>query len=529
MSVTPSANDAVARIKSDKNAHSDEMNQLYQWIFVELPEHGPGLIQEKVSNYNGVVPHQRWLAEAASMVAAAAAIESKSYDHLADLVAGLNGVKQEGTNWGDFGYQVTIRCLRNHAGQVNHFLLALLEKGAIQINWILRYLAKESENVHVPDNGNCTRLGNAICLAVFFGKELLECNKKKFHYIWENLFSIGANGQFLAETISGLPPSYTKVNWEEFGEKRKQANSGNEMLEAIKKDDYNEVLRLAGERPLEEIEIPFSLFEPYMHIDYHWVCTNERVGLSRPIKLMDAVGIFGAVNCFTGLCQLMDSAKLLPLVEECKASLVSGGGKKGFVDKMNDLGVSMAGCLKYAVMFHHNEAIDFFLNSAKQKDTVSDSAIAEASAAANFQALEQFSMQEGWDQYLKSGHLFHMLAIGNSAEFFALCLAELQGEFNPYAEGPAGAGCTFLHYAARYQSFEIFRLWCSIFGRVGLDAVWKPQSTPFNPAHVWRVYRISRPVTSDALTEFQKSPEYAYIFKRTSPDYDMSKDEKPDE
>lgn len=528
MSVTPSSNDAVARIKSDKDAHSEEMNQLYQWIFVELPEHGPGLIQEKISNYNGVIPHRRWMAEAASMVAAAAAIESNSYVHLADLVAGLNGVKQEGTNWDDFGYQVTIRCLRNHAGQVNHFLLALLEKGAIEVAWILRYLSKESENVHVPENGNCTRLGNAICLAVFFAKELLAFNKKKFHYIWENLFSIGTNGKFLAEVISGLPPSYTKVNWEEFAQKRTQGNSGNEMLEAIKKDDYGEVQRLAGEeKPLDEIEIPFSLFEPYMHIDYQWVCTNERVGLSRPIKLMDAVGIFGAWNCFCGLCQLVEGSKLLPLLEECKSNLISGGSKKGFIDKMNDFGVNMTGCLKYAVRFHHNDAIDFLLNSAKQKDAVCDSAIAEASAAANFQALEQFSMQEGWAEYLKSGHLFHMLAIGNSAEFFALSLAELSGEFDPYAGGPTG--CTFLHYAARYQSFEIFRLWCSIFGRVGLDAVWKPQSAPLNPAHVWRLYSICRPVPSKQLTEFEKSPEYAYIFKRTSPDYDVSKDEKPDE
>ena len=488
-----------------------DMGDLHDWIFTELKSQGAGPVQGLISGYDGAIPHEHYFEEVCNMIAGAAAIEDKSYDPLVDLVKGLTSIQDEAKRWKETSYQVTVRCLMNHAAQTAYFLYRLLDAKVLDVFWIYKYLAI-NEAFTKPE---------AILLAIYFGGDIWARDdlKRRFFIMWQMLWSNpDKDGHFLVTQIyPGLKARCDEMNWEEFNEKRRAATSGNPILEAVREDNFDKLKEAVGETPFEEVVIPYSIFDAYLHYEAVWEVSNERVGLVKPIKLMDAIALLGATKCFTSVLQIV-AGKGKELLEEAKYSIVTGGGPYGFIAKADDAGVSLRGTLSYAVRSHYNDAIQFILREAKDKDTISRDAVEMASAYGNFPALMQLYEENKEANSLKEipGFL-HLACVGNSIEFFRYVLSQVDGELDVYA-ATEKTKSTFLHWAGRYLSTAILRYWVSVFGVLGFDAC---NTHGYDPHHL--LASVGIPIKKFKKEEdtptLKKHPLYGEICRRLDEEY----------
>ena len=509
MTCNPKENPEIQKWIGQHEECLGNMGELHEWIFTELKTQGAGPIQGLISGYDGPIPHEEYFHEVCNMIAGAAAIEAKNYDPLVDLVRGLTGIEDKTKKWHETNYEVTVRCLANHASQTTHFLYRLLDAKILDPYWIYKHLSVNG--VEKPEN---------VVLAIYFGGDIWaqENLKRKFFLMWQHLwFSPDKQGKFLVtEIYKDVKPRCDEMKWDEFNEKRRAGTSGNEILEAIREDNFDKLKEAVGETPFEEVEIPYSIFDAYLHFEAVWEVNNERVGLTRPIKLMDAIGLLGATKCFTSVLQNV-AGKGKALLDEAKVSIVAGGGPYGFISQLDDNEISLKGTLSYAVRSHYNDAISFILRDAKEPDAVSREAIEKASAYGNFPALMQLydENKESGFKYNETPGFLHLACVGNNLQFFKYLLSQVPGEINVY-EGTEKTRSTFLHWAGRYQSKAILKYWVEAFGVIGFDAL---NSNGLNPHHLLAACGIPDKKYARDTVGQKKHPLYGQICRKLDEEY----------
>lgn len=489
---------AMTAYKARKDQVMQAMQDIHEWIFRVLSDEGAGAIQGKIKGIGeDIMPTADLVVEVANSIAAAASIEHKDYTNLVELVKGITSLVDTNELWSTAGFKVAEACLKRHPAQTRYFLLKLLQGGVIDIRLIHMYLDV------LPRSARLT-LTNVL-LGVYFGPELIAHNSTFLNELIGNDLLWKENDSVLRVIFPGAS-CVQEIKWDGFVEKRDLGVSDNELLAAVRADDFEKIQGLVTVGNFAESVIPFSLHEGYFHYEYRQVGTYGYNNVS----LLDAVGLFEARECFTGITQNLPDNKAY--IGSCAQSLVVGG----FLPELRDFGIDEAAinaCLPECIHFHKNDLVDHLLES---HSAITGLSVLLAMLHANFPAV--IAMDTATDAHIPRGMLDHNMsvydcaAIGNAVQAFMYLLSTHEGEFDACAWGVDGRN--FLNYAGVFGGWDVFRVWMDGWGCKGCNLL---DCNGLNGHHYAVVCGI-HPYIGENKKLSERMPHYTHICEQTLAD-----------
>jgi hypothetical protein len=484
------AHPSVKAFVAKEQEYKEFLANLEDWIFSELTTEDPNVVGGVVGRISqaplaaaGSPTHGDAVAEVANALAAAAAIQTKSYDPLVGVVTGLAKLGGEGNKWGTIPFQVAQAALLRFKNQANLFLLKLIEvgpeNGGLDLYVIYKFLRNQQS------------AGNAAFTITFlyFAPELLAGFPAFFQEHWKEVAGIReAEGSFVKVINCGELPGTRDVTvdkFDAFKAKRATGKGEDPLLNAIREDDDATFTPFLASHDLKQ-RIPFSIYEQFFHYEYIWKQTDSKWAVERP-EFLHAIALFGAANCFNIFLQ--DPSP--DVSERVKAASSSIASNPGFFGRAQEYGASVGGeALRSMVRYHKNESVESLLATVNPAGEV----IGDSLVYANFTAFTQFLLK-GFGEAFHGEKVItplHYAAKGNAIAAFKTLLSK--GPVNPYAV--TSTRRSFLHWAASYGAWEIAEFWVTNFKEIGLDQV---DEKNLGPAGV--AYRALTPKPDDKTAD----------------------------
>lgn len=499
MSVQPENSQLAQQFKKHEDAIMDAMGTIEEQIFTELHKDEANLVGTVVGKLTAIeieagLEHEYIFAEVCNAIAAAAAIEFKSYDNLVSVVGELSKVDKAGTRWKETAFYVTLRCMENHLSQTRYFLLKCLLAGVIEIHWIYKFLSVE----------HCMQ-PHHMALFLYFAPELQAYKKNWFCAQWRDVHTVDLrrNNVSLASMMcADLKDSIDNCDWEAFKTKRNAGVSESPILKAIREDNFGELKDIMKEESFADKKITFDLYEGYLHKEFIFnLDTNKDTFGPAAANIFEVIGAFNAEKCLTGALMLVED-KMTQVLEAAKAYLV---GNQAMVKIIENKGANFSGVLKDVIRCHNNDAVEYLLNKEAGRAAVDMDAAEAAMVYANFTA---FLIIENNLPAAGNGFtIYHAMAKGNAVTAFRAALSKAK-TFDPYAA--TETNCTFLHYAGKYQSWEVAKAWCDSYKNFGLDAIDKVRQ--YNPVGYAFHFGVYPKPANKSMSYQEKLPGYGYMF-----------------
>jgi hypothetical protein len=503
----------VLDFANSQESWSEFLLSIESYIFQELNDPDPDVVGRLVGHIISLPLLQPSstsddidaLAEVTNSIAAAAAIQSRSYDPLVSLVLGLFREGQKiNPIWRDLPYQIAVACLLRFPFQTNLFLLKLLNGGILDLYVIYKFL----KNQH--SESNCVNTPTFL----YFLPELYADEKSREFSTkeWKKLLPGGGESSLFnlfAPKEYPTTQDLTKADWGKFLELRAEGKNPSALLEAIRTDSVGDFLPFVAQHDYQQ-RIPYSLYEQYFHFEYEVTIGGDNKAQMKVPKIVDAIALLGARSCFRTLLSEEHINKEQLLGDSARA-IIACGSATGFLTAAIEAGMMITGrSLEPAVRFHDNDALTHLLDS--QEAQITDDAIAAALVYANYAAFEIFH-SEG---ELKRAHfreggkpgLLHFIAKGNAITALKLVLSTEKVDTAQKTSKKRG----FLHWAANYGAYNVAHFWTEKLNvGIGLDVVDDQGQTPVGIAYARVPYR--RP--DGKKTPEERNPLYG-LLSRTS-------------
>ena len=452
------------------------------------------------------------LAELVNAIAAAAAVEKKSYEPLWELVVNLCGRKLE-----NFGFKVVVACLEKYIQQTMYFILGLINREVVTICPVFRFLKRMGP----------FRPGHLSAL-LYFGPELIEYKREWYEEMWKLVHSptttcLGRYNPQMAEAVAPeLSANLEEVDWEKHKDLRSSGHVECQLLECLRNDDVEVFQKLVVNG--YEHTISYSMYEQFFRYPFTFTSTNDGVTVSKA-DLCNAVLLTGAEQCFKFM--VVNCPNMNEMLSKSAESLGSGASLE-MVHQAHDAEIDLQSALVEAVRFHNSELVAWLLEEGKAQ--VTTQALVIAIQYANMEFFEEFmnklknedaNIRDRLSERLSDrSTLLHEIGKHNSIEMFKYVLSEMS-DVDAYVSDIHQR--TFLHWAAMSGSEEVIHFWCKCYGNKGLNAVDKCNLNPQHYAFISVVY----PKPSTPSSEVTK-PLYMYLKKRSKPGYSLAEDENPD-
>ena len=439
--------------------------------------------------------------ETINAIAAAAAVQMKTYEPLWALVEGLVGDK-----FADIGFRVTIACLERYIDQTLFFVLGLITRGLVTICPVFRFLKRRG-----------ALKASHLAAFLYFGPELQSYKSDWYREMWNlvhaptDFRSRGYNPKIISVVAPDFPENLDEVDWNLHKEKRRSGDGQCEFLRCIKNDDNAQLQRIMDDN--YNHPITYSIYEQFFKFPYEFSVSENSVSISTA-TIIDAVLLHGAEKCFKYIVMNCPEETLKELLA-CAVKSLGSGANLEMVRQVNDLGITFRGALTEAVRFHNTALVQWLLDG-KEELQLRDLAVAIKYANMDiFAAL----MREKRSEILSTETHERDTAVRDTAkvnaiEMFKYLLSEITVPFSPYVGDSANR--TFLHWAAITGSEDVARFWCQCFGNAGLDAVDGHNLNPQHYAFISVVY--PKPKNPSPGMEVSK-PFYMFLKKRSRPDF----------
>jgi hypothetical protein len=510
-------------------AFADEQRDVLRWmreiestVFQRIGrgQDPAGLVRHLLQSQRRIAHRSDFIAELANAIAAFAA-NTRNIKELEALVAftqQLNtqaaALNLDGSPWDNFIHDVIVAGLQRHPIQTNLFILHLLGRkpeGTL-VEPIYRYL--KHQGCEEPHH---------FAVFLYFAPELRGYKKSWFEIEWRQVMSRSGSRKSAIQYIAPrLPTDLGSFDIGKHAEKRWRGESSSPLLNAIRRDDWDAVN--ADCRGDFRKEIPFSLYEQFLHYDYKFTHTDTTLTVELP-EVIDAVGLFGARRTFEGITATA-GADLPEILAHGAHSLVSGNAiAGGQIAYLQSQGVDLSETLRDAIRTHQNNLIPLLMN--QYGAVIDEAAVRETLISANFDAFVRFVHPGLQSVNFAKASLAHYIAEANAIQAFKFSLmkdVEAGREFDPYVVAPAGENRTFLHWGANYNADEVIEFWGRNWGNLGFDAI---DGKNWNPCHVAYMRAISGPRLwkhgpagnedsnpPDPATHFEPYPGSNYIGKR---------------
>ena len=495
----------------------DALIELQKGIFGLTLESVPELTSGLLQNPIVACKHREdGIAEIVNAVAAAAAVEMKSYEALWALVANLCGEKLE-----NFGFRVVVACLERYIAHTMYFVLGLINRGVVTICPVFRFLKRMGP--FKPGH---------LAAFFYFGPELMEYKREWYEEMWKTVhtsMTFGAlryNAQITAVMAPELPENLAEVDWEKHKAARSSGHGECKFFECLKNDDVEAFQKLVVDTDYNQ-GINYSMYEQFFKYPFTFTKTHDSVAVSQA-TLCHAVLLNGAEKCFKFM--VVNCPNMNEMLANSAESL-GGGASLEMVHHARDASIDFQNALVEAVRFHNSELVGWLLEDGKAQMTTK--ALVVAIQYANMEFFDSFMdylrNEDGnvrdrlRERLADRSTLLHEIGKHNSIEMFKYVLSEMNGvdPSLPYESDIDQR--TFLHWAAMTGSEEVIHFWCKCYGNHGLNAVDKCNLNPQHYAFISAVY----PKPSTPSSEVAK-PLYMYLKKRSNPGYSLAEDDNPD-
>jgi hypothetical protein len=409
--------------------------------------------------------------EVANIIAAAAAVETKSYKKLIAIVNGLKG----GAGWENTPFLVARACLVQHLGQTNFFLLGLINDGNADLILTIRRFLKKQGVSRAPN----------LATFVYFAPEFIESKLIRPGWFAQTLRDAGrynscnSDSYWQALKVHELIPGsvYGAIDADlpaRVKAKRATGHGPSELLRAIAGDNVAKVQELvAGDGAALDQEIGFSIFEQFFHHDYGFGLDGSTRTLKArtPPRLIDAIGLFGAANTFNALVsQVTDKAKW---ISDGAASLLATATKTGLLQQVIENASADSLTYRTVIQFHDHDALDQLVDKGvKMQASDVDAMFTSANAQVALRYFEPEGDRLKIDLALPDGGptVLHYIAKGNAITALReYLLAKAEAGQTVAISKSALKSRNFLHWAGWYSGAAILDFWSTEIGSIGFD------------------------------------------------------------
>lgn len=538
MSFRVAACDKLIGVFEQTEEAFDELKNLETAIFETLQESDALAAVEDVVLSLSLLKNrpEEAVAEVANMIAAAAAVERKSYQNLVTLVANLAESGNE--SLATLPDTVVLRCLLSHPAQTNYFLLQLYNRGLLDLHLLYKFLSIRG-TFRVPN----------MLIFVYFYPELEEkygeWAQKEFKschtaYRYRKLTYSNESCSVVEPTEwrDGERPiaKASDINWEEHKQKRENFFGVNEIAKYIRENDTEKLIARVDGTDFN-VEIKYDMYDQVTHPDIPDTFVHEvenRYGSNRtetvPIKaphVIQAICMNGSEECWNALCNLTGGQdKALRQLKTSGKEVIIGGSSQllellagTHIDTLNDI-------LPVAVKYHRNAEMEWLM---EQDCVTADIRSVEAAIQyANFDAFQKLVNAGAHKVGSLSRSIFNICGEHNAVNMLKYGILKADEVFDPYVSSSTGKN--FLHSAALHMSVALVKWWGNKFGNLGFDAV---DQAGRNPSHYACTFAINKKVPRNedgvkAPIEI-RNPFYRYMAKRTDSSYAVETDPCPEE
>jgi hypothetical protein len=463
--------------------------------------------------------------EVANIIAAAAAVETKDYTKLIELVNGL----KSGAEWERIPFYVTRACLAQHLGQTNYFLLGLINSDNAELILTIRSFLKKHG------------VGRAANLSTFlyFAPEFIESDhipKGWFESQYREAQRDKGSPEKsfwpalrVAELFTADPEKTPDV-LVSLKTKRATGRGASELLQAVADDNVAKVQEwVAGEESKIDQEIEFSIYEQYLHHDYGFgqdgTGQATQLKAKTPARLIDAIGLFGATNTFNALVsQAKDKKKW---IESGAASLLATGTKTGLLRQVFENAGPGALAYRQVFAFHDHDALDQLIDKGVKLLPADVEALFVSS---NLQAALRYFDPDGARLKIDAAigdsgpTVLHYIAKGNAItalKEYLLAKAEA-GQAVPIVKS-AGKSRNFLHWAGWFSGAAILDFWAIEIGNLALDQI---DTENYGPCAI-AYHGVYDPIEAKSPILARRKPEYVAVRDATKEEYTIPRAPDP--
>lgn len=393
----------------------------------------------------GVGDKRSALAEIAHLIAAAAAVETRTFESLVCLIENL--VADEPDLFGDLGVDVGMRCLRSFPERAHLFILLLVERNLMPIEILPQHIFPFKQRT-------CAEWR----MLIFCYPEFEKASTGGWvHSSYNQICGPTFQGGLEFDLNKLVPPEidcgkWDEANWEEFNRLRHLGHHTSDVIDLIKQDKVQELSARFPEN-LGSQEIPFCLYEQFVPLPWSPVDT---------INVAQLAAFYGARNCWQMALESSGAARAGLLTQSARAAAV--GGHDAILAFFEGNREAMEEILIASIQNHDEGLFQWVLGKLDSNEKISDKVWETIIWYDNFTAFETLVKRE-----FPSQRAIALCARHNSVTMFKYLVSH-SSEVCPY-QSFGKKGQTILHYAVMGVAYPIVHWWAETFGAVGFDAL----------------------------------------------------------
>lgn len=470
---------SLATVKTESESAIREFKNIENSIFFLLKEEDniSRVINDVKTFMEGVADKRSALGDIAHLIAAAVAVETKTFESLLCLVENL--VADEPDLFGDLGLEVGVRCLRSFPECGHLFILLLVERNLMPIE----ILSQEFFPFKQRTNNDWRLL--ILCFPEFQKSSPGGWVRSSYSQVCGA--SSTSSEDFRLNKL--LPPeiscgNWDEANWDEFNRLRHLGHHTSDVVDLIKQDNVQELSARFHEN-FGSQEIPFCLYEQFVPLP--WTP-------AKCLNLAQLAAFYGARNCWQMALESSGAARASLITQSIQAAAV--GGHDAILAFFDGNKEAMEEILIASIQNHDESLFQWALGKFDSTDAISDKVWEAVVRYNNFMAFEVL-IKRG----LPSPRAIALCARHNSVNMFKYLVSHSTAVYPYQSFGTVGQ--TILHYAVLGVAYPIVHWWAETLGPVGFDAV---DTRHMNPHHYAAMCGLHKP-----RAEGEPDPEVQFM------------------